>query len=73
MVLQLGVYVNNLISTEWQQGDSADYCTGEHLYQGWPCQKGELQGQDGPAQQEEQEEGRTGQVHDKNNNFIYCI
>lgn len=56
-------------STEWQQGDSADNRPGEHLHQGWSCQESELQGQDGPAQQEEQEEGWTGQVHDSNNNL----
>lgn len=56
--------------TEWQQGDSADHCSGEHLHQGWSSQEGELQGQDGPAQQEEQEEGWTGQVHDRNSDCV---
>lgn len=39
--------------TEWQQGESADYCTGEHFHQSWPCQEGELQSQDGSEKQEE--------------------
>ncbi len=60
----IGVYDNYLSLTEWQQGDPADYCNRKHIHQGGPCQKGELQGQDGPAQQEEQEEGGTGQVRE---------
>lgn len=48
--------------TEWQQGESADDGAGEHLHQGRPRQEGELQGQDGAEEQEEQEEGWTGQV-----------
>lgn len=59
------VYVNYLFSSEWEQGDPANYCTGEHHDQGGPRQKGQLQGQDGSAQQEEQEERRTGQVHEE--------
>ena len=48
--------------TEWQQGDPADHRPGEHLHQGGPRQEDQLQGQDGPAQQEGQEEGGAGQV-----------
>lgn len=68
-----GAYVKNLFATERQQGDSADNRAGEHVHQGRPSQEGELQSQDGPAQQEEQEERRTGQVHNENNNFIFII
>ena len=71
--LKMGVYVNDLFSTEWQQGDPADDCTGEHLDQGGPCQEGELQGQDGSAQQKEQEEGRTGQVHEGRMQHFCCV
>lgn len=62
--LETSIYVDGLFSTEWEQGDPADYCTGEHFYQGGPCQKSQLQGQNGPTQQEEQKKGRTGQVHE---------
>lgn len=53
-----------MFSTERQQGDSPNDSAGEHVDQGGPCQEGQLQGQDGEAQQEEQEEGWTGQVGD---------
>ncbi|KAG5276503.1 hypothetical protein AALO_G00132800 [Alosa alosa] len=45
---------------EWQQGGAADHGPGEHVHQAWTRPQGQLQGQDGPPQQEVQEEGHPG-------------